>query len=67
MEIVDNHGRVTKVNPGQFVVNEYYKGFLNNVYVFNDSISAEFKKRTLELGESVMMNSPKHFRVKGIR
>lgn len=64
MLIQTYHGEKVTVEPGDWLVQEYYKGFLNRVYVFKSFDAAKQKKDSLCQTESYMMNSPKHFSVR---
>lgn len=67
MEIRTYHGKVVQVKPGQVVVNEYYKGFLNDVQVFNSRNMAESYKERKVLADSYMMQKNYHWRIQTIK
>ena len=63
----DNHGRTTTVDAGSFVVLEYYKGFLNNVFVHRDKTTANNVKAAKVLNDSYMMQRNYHWTVKEVK
>jgi hypothetical protein len=67
MEIRTYHGKIVKTKVGQSVVNEYYKGFLNDVYVFNTREMADACKERKTLADSYMMQSNYHWRIQTIK
>lgn len=67
MVVTTYHGEKVEAAPGQWVVHEYYKGYLNKVYVCPTAEAAQRKKESLDRDESYMMNSPKHFSVRQIK
>jgi len=67
MDIRTYHGKVVAVKPGQFVVNEYYKGFLNDVYVRYSRDSAVATKEQKVLADSYMMQKNYHWTIQQIK
>jgi hypothetical protein len=61
------HGKRVNAPTGSWVVYEYYKGFVNNVWVYTSHDAAQRQKDSLAYGESGMMNSPKHFSVRQVK
>lgn len=61
------HGQSVTVMVGQFLVNEYYKGFLNRVYPMETRAGAEKMKALLDEQESYMMQRNKHFRIQEVK
>lgn len=65
--ITTYHGQNVQVRVGTWVVNEYYKGFLNRVHPMESREGALRMKETLEMSESYMMTKTKHFRIQEVR
>ncbi len=67
MVVTTYHGETVQATKGDWLVHEYYQGFLNKVYVYRSYEHARNKKDLLTLQESGMMNSPKHFAIREVK
>jgi hypothetical protein len=67
MEIRTYHGKVVSVKPGQFVVNEYYKGFLNDVRVFSSIHAAQHYKDGKVAWDSYNMQRNYNWRIQEVK
>lgn len=67
MLVTTYHGEQVQAQKGDWLVQEYYKGFLNKVFVYKSYEAARQKKESLQLHESYMMNSPKHFAIREVK
>ena len=59
-----NHGTSVTAETGEFVVIEYYKGFVNAVWVYTDRSKAEYLKSNREFQHSHDMQKNFHWAIK---
>lgn len=67
MEIRTYHDKVVTAKPGQFVVNEYRKGFLNDVRVFSSRHAAVHYKDGKVAWDSYNMQKNFHWSIQEIK
>jgi hypothetical protein len=63
--IQTHHGKTIDAPNGSWVVYEYYKGFVNDVWVYTSYDAARRHKESLS--RDIHYTSPKHFSIRQIK